>query len=273
MNPPNLTSLERVKSWLGISSSDDDVLLSTIISASSRFVYRLIDIDTVAVTSYVERRDGYGNYWIRPLSWPLLSVDYIQYGGFNLTAQATGNPPSNGYTITAPAYGPARLAVHGYPGFPKGKDLIVISYSAGFLEEDEPHTIPATVIPPAIQPPYVAVTDLLWAGNVSVKTSLGVEMTQVQGSPGDGQYSVSSEGLYTFNAAQNGQVVLISYSYVPNDLAQATTELVGGTYKSKDQINLQSKSLGGQETVSYFQNELTPNIKMLLQPFMRVSPR
>lgn len=264
MSAPNLTSLARVKSWLGITTDTDDVFLGNLISAASRYIYRYITLATVAVTDYVERRDSYGNNWIRPHNWPLLSVESIQYGGISITAEATGNPLSAGYTISAPDYGAARLTLHGYPWFPKGKDQVLLTYTAGFREVDEPQVVPAT--------PFTLSTDLLWAGSISVSTALGVEMTQVDASPADGEYSVSSTGQYTFNVAQEGATVLITYSYVPDDLSQAVTELVGQTYKSKDQINLRSKSLGGQETISYFQNQITPSIQMMLQPFVKVTP-
>ncbi len=267
MSAPNLTTLARVKAWLGLSTDNDDELLSTLVSAASRFFYRYISLPTVAVASYTERRDGYGNYWLSPYNWPLISVESIQYGGYSITQEAQGNPPSQGYTIKSPEYGPSRLTIHGYPCLPRGKDQVVINYTAGFREVDEPHVIPAT------PGPYVVNTDLLWAGALVVKTSLGVEMTQVSGTPGAGEYSVSATGQYTFNAAQQGSEVLITYSYVPNDLSQAVTELVGATYKSKEQIGIRSKSLGGQETISYFQNAITPHIELLAQPFRRVTPK
>lgn len=264
MAAPNLTTLARVKAWLGITNSSDDTLLNSLITAASRYVYQYISLPSVAVQNYSERRDGYGNRWIRPFAWPLISVTSIKYAGFNITREATGNPPTQGYTINKPFYGPGRVTVHGYPCFPHGKDQLLIDYRAGFLQE-EVREVPAT--------PHQITPRLLWAGNIEVLDALGATMAQVSGAPGPGEYAVDDLGVYTFNVAQEGAQVTLVYSYVPDDLAQAVTELIGGTYKSKDIINIRSKSLGGQETISYFQNEMTPSIKMYLQPFIRVTPQ
>lgn len=266
MTAPNLTTLARVKSWLGISTTTDDTLLSQLISAASRFVYGHINMPTVAVTSYAERRDGHSNYWITPHEWPLISVESIQYAGYSITAEATGNPLNNGYSLQSPNVGPTRISVHGYPPFPQGKNTVLLNYTAGFKITDEEQTVPASS-------EYTISVDQVWAGNISVKDSGDNILTEVASGPASGEYSVSSTGVYTFNAAQAGEARYISYSYVPADLAQAVTELVGATYQSKDRIGIRSKSLGGQETISYFQNEITPHMALLLQPYMRVVPR
>ncbi|WP_126282740.1 DUF2163 domain-containing protein [Burkholderia stagnalis] len=52
-----------------------------------------------------------------------------------------------------------------------------------------------------------------FASNTSVTDIQGNVYTQVSGSPGGSQYSVTAGGLYTFNSSQAGQMVFISYSY------------------------------------------------------------
>lgn len=271
MSAPALTTLAKVKEWLGIASTTttSDDYLNFLIQAASRFVYTYIDLPTVAVATYAERRDSYGKNWISPYVWPLLSVESIQFGGFSVTQPSTGNPIGSGYTRNDPQYGPARLTLHGYC-LPCGKDTVLINYTAGF-QSVEDHTIidfgsPATAGQVEV--------DLMWAADGSViKTSDLTPFTKVDATPAVGEYTVSDLGVYGFNLADVGEGVTITYSFVPADLAQAVTELIGVTFRQKDHIGVKSKSLGGQETVSYFQNQMTPGMKMMFQPFMRVMPK
>ena len=43
----------------------------------------------------------------------------------------------------------------------------------------------------------------------------------------------------------------LSYGFVPQDLAQAATELAAERFRASERVGLRSKSLGGQETISY----------------------
>lgn len=268
MPAPNLASLAQVKEYIGINSTSTsaDELLNRLIASASRFIYSKIDIDTVIPTDYVETRDSYGHKWIQPYNWPILSVTSIAYSGFTITNLLTELPRQQGYTINQPDTGVGRLTIHNYPGPPQGKDLIVLTYRAGFQIDDESQTIPA-------MSEYTVTTDFLWVSDAGVTLDDGTALTKVTSAPADGEYSVSDDGTYTFNAAQAGEGVLISYGYVPADLNQAVVELVAGTYAEKDRLNVRSKSLGGQETVSYFQNQMTPAIMMLIGPYERVTPR
>ena len=99
--------------------------------------------------------------------------------------------------------------------------------------------------------------------------SSGTALTLVTGTPAVGEYAVA-KGIYTFAAADASQNVLISYSFIPADIEQACIEMVGERYRTKDRIGENSKTLGGQETVSYSTAALNDYVKGLLQPFKRV---
>ncbi|RQS15525.1 DUF2163 domain-containing protein [Burkholderia sp. Bp9002] len=71
------------------------------------------------------------------------------------------------------------------------------------------HRIPST----AAYTVQVVAPSGAFLANTSVLDSGGNAMTQVSGSPGSGQYSVSSTGLYTFNSAQAGAFVKINFTY------------------------------------------------------------
>ena len=264
----DLTTVSRVKQWLGIADSDtgSDSLLASLITSASRFVFGHISLTSVIVQEYEENYDGYGQNFMLLKKWPALSIASINFCGLSITAEATGNPRTNGYFLS-PAddinMGPQRLRLFGYC-FPKGRNLVDITYTAGFGQYDEAATVPAT--------PFQVTTAKSWASNIAVTYANGDAMTEVASAPTVGQYSVSSTGVYTFAAADEGEAVLISYSYVPADLEQVVTELVAEAVRYKDRIGVKSKTLGGQETIVYDNLFKTDRIQALLGPFTRVAP-
>jgi Phage gp6-like head-tail connector protein len=62
------------------------------------------------------------------------------------------------------------------------------------------------------------------------------------------------------------------YATIPPDIAQACIELVALRYRERTRIGEVSRSLGGAETVSYSQKDLSDPIKTLLQQYRLVSP-
>ncbi|MFG7180665.1 DUF2163 domain-containing protein [Burkholderia pseudomallei] len=67
-----------------------------------------------------------------------------------------------------------------------------------------------------------------YASNVSVLDTSDNVLTQVSGSPGSGQYSVDSTGLYTFNSAQAGATVYINFDYTIGYFAYGTLKWLTG---------------------------------------------
>ena len=97
----------------------------------------------------------------------------------------------------------------------------------------------------------------------------GAPLTAVSASPAAGQYSVST-GIYSFSAADAGQSVSLSYGYVPQDIAQAALELAAERFRAAERIGLRSKSIGGQETISYDTSAMSAPIQAMLLPYKRV---
>lgn len=62
------------------------------------------------------------------------------------------------------------------------------------------------------------------------------------------------------------------YSATPPDLAQACVELVALRYRERTRIGELSKSMGGAETVSYSQKDMSDAIKALIQQYRVVAP-
>ncbi len=164
------------------------------------------------------------------------------------------------------------------PGSPQALDLfgwkvhrrrqnLVVTYQAGYAVGNEPQIVPAAG-------PYnltAAATYGPWASDRGVVyANSGAALVAVASAPGAGQYSVNA-GVYSFSAADAGAAVSLSYGYIPQDVAQAALELAADRFRAADRIGLQSKSVGGQETISYVSSALPATVLALLQPYRRVA--
>lgn len=256
-----LTTLGRVKAWLGIpdDNTSADALLNVLIKSASAFVLNYLNRDSFELAEVSEVYDGYGNREMVLRRTPVYDVSALSFSGVPISA-ALGNgfdvPYSNGWV-----YGDGRLTLFGM-AFPRCKHAVAIRYRAGYVTSDE------AVVP--ADPWQITVTNT-WLSDVGVTVD-GVALAKVTGSPGSGEYSVSTSGVYTFNVAQEGGAAVILYSYVPADVEQAVWEIVGERYKYRDRIGQNSKTLGGQETVSFSREAMPQYIRELLQPYKHVVP-
>lgn len=267
-----LTTLANVKSWLGVedSNQDADVLLTRMIRVASAFVLNYLNRDGFDLTVYSDMYDGYGNTWMMLRRGPVFKIHAVSFSGVPVQkAQGDGvTSPYTGGWVLEPEYsviGAQRLNFYGR-STPRLRSSVYVQYSAGYVLIDETHTIPDVS-------EYVVNTDELWLGDVSVTDADdGSLFTKVPfGDPGPGEYSVMN-GRYVFNEADKGVTVNITYSYVPADVVQAATEIVGERYRYLDRIGQTSKSLGGQETVAFSKESLTEFIRELLNPYRNVTP-
>lgn len=65
---------------------------------------------------------------------------------------------------------------------------------------------------------------------------------------------------------------MITFSYVPWDISWAANEMIALWYKRKDRIGILSKTLGGQESITFSQSDMTESIKNTLQDYKNVVP-
>ncbi len=260
----NLTTLSNAKAWLGVSTTDDDNLLTRLIGAASRAIHTYLQRPNLFQHACSETYDGSGGRRLVLREWPVLSVASLKVGTVSVPAAASYG--QSGYLLEAwngyPPGGPQALDLCWYD-FCRGLNNVAVTYTAGYAVQNEAWTIPTTPYQVTVNAPYGS-----WAVDQGV-TLNGVAMTPVSGTPASGQYSVSG-GQYTFAAADSGKAVLISYSYIPADIEQACIELVGERYRTKDRIGEKSKTLGGQETVAYDTGAMNAYVKQLLQPFRKV---
>jgi hypothetical protein len=258
MSAERLTTLAAVKDWLGITTSDSDAGLLRVIDAVSRFTLNYIGRPTLRRATYTQRARGTNKSSVMLAQWPVLEITSVGINGTPLTASTFSNGmPSSGYALSADLPGCRTVNFFGY-----AFGAVEVTYVAGF-EANETVVIPAT-------PFEVTVGDgNLWSSNLTVYID-GVLATEVASAPTAGQYSVDDAGKYTFAAADEGKTALIRYGYVPSDIAFAVTEMVGEWYKRKDRIGVLSKTLGGQETVTYNNQDMSPLVVSSLQDYRNV---
>jgi hypothetical protein len=263
----NLTTLANVKTWAAVTVTTDDNLLNLLIGNVSRFILSYLQRPTLFQNACNDVYDGFGQRAQMLRNFPVLSVSSFAIDG-NAIPAATGTPPSCGYILEPwDGFPPGRaqaIALRGYT-FCRGYSNIAVTYTSGFVVQGEAQTVPGTPFQVTVNAPNGP-----WAVDQGVTyANGGAALTPVTGSPAVGQYSVSN-GVYTFNSGDAGSAVLISYSYVPADIQQAAMEMVTERYKYKDRIGYISKSLGGQETVTFSQKNMPDFIRTLLQPYRRV---
>lgn len=274
--PFDLTTLAAARRWVGSSAaSTDDELLQELIASSSRAILGQLDRGNLFPQALTEVQDGKDTTGITLGRWPVISVASLTVQGSTISPTswpaASGGSQASGYFLSGydgfPPGSPQRISLVGGLRFPKNPQNIAIAYTAGYQITAEAGTVTASDYKVQAAAPYGP-----WAADVAVTKADGTAMTKVASSPAAGQYSLDRQapGTYQFAAADNGLGVLLTYGYVPADLARAATELVGERYRYKDRIGQTSRSIGGQETAAFDRNDLPKHIDMLLQPYKRV---
>jgi hypothetical protein len=259
-----LTTLSAVKDYLGIpeDNTDSDRFLTRLIDAASQFVLNWVDRDSFGVRSFTQNFNGNGKSSVLLANWPVQTVTSVGTGGSFVPASVFNSAgyPSSGYAMSDKRFGPQTLDLYGF-GFGGPTQVI---YTAGF-RTTETDVIPAT--PFQVTP----VTDGRWIADI--KTTIdGVDAVKVAADPVAGQYSIDGWGVYTFAAADEGKTAVITYDYAPFDVSFAVDELIGEWYKRKDRIGVLSRTLGGQETITFSQKDMSDSIKSVLQPYCNVVP-
>jgi hypothetical protein len=270
MAASDLTTLANVKAWLP--SPPSDAVLSALISACSRAIYSLIQRPSILPATYTEGLNGNGSDRVQLKNWPVISISSLVMDGIAVQ-QA---PPLPASPVASYGYGwvletidpsppgrQANLYLRGGRFSRFNVQNIIVSYLAGY-QTTETQTVAGGAL--TALAPYGA-----WASDQGVTyATTGAALTKVASAPAVGQYSVSA-GAYTFNAADNGAAVTLSYGFIPYDLSQACMEWVAQRAKARDNIGYRSKSLGGQETVTFDTSAAPDSVKMMLQPYRRVT--
>jgi hypothetical protein len=264
-NPIDLTTLAALKAWLGVTVNTSDDMLQQTITNCSRFILSWLSRSILPAT-YSERYDGIGNRRLILRQWPVISIAQASIGNTLIAAGPVPGPgsswPGSGYLLSPIDGNQQFLDFNGYC-LPVGSQNVAIAYRAGYATSE------AWTIPNA--PFTITPTAGLgrWGTDEGV-TIAGAAAVKVASAPAAGQYAVSSVGVYTFAAADAGKAAVISYGYIPQDVEQAALEMIAFRMKSRDFIGLVSKSLGGQESVTFSQKDMQETVKTILQSYRRV---
>jgi hypothetical protein len=270
-SPFDLVSLNDLTSWLDISGTNDDALLGTLITQISRAILNVIDRPAILPQAYTETYDGRDDVSIMLRQWPVTGISSCVVDGVVIPPSPpllANAPAQTGYVLDSTSIAPPgvmqRLSLRGYL-FTCGLQNVTVSYSAGYQITSESAVVPSTT-------PYTVLAmgpygD--WASDVSVTYSNGVPLAAVTGTPTAGQYSVA-DGVYNFAPADAGAPVLLTYGYVPTDLASCCIDWAAERYAYRSRIGQHSKSLGGQETMAYIVKDIPDFVRTALAPYRRV---
>lgn len=292
----DLTTLARLENWVEGTTTNSSTILQQLITACSAAIKSKLHRAGIMSQTFVRTFDGTGTDQIVLPDYPVTAIASIQMGAAIINASPLPNPisglpppPTFGYGYrfvpwegSLPGQNAVVEFVNGY-WYP-GHQNIKITYTAGYLIASEPWTIPSNPGPytvTTLQPMGFQCKD-----NGVVYTTSGVALVPVANSGllAAGKYVPppdTSPGLYTFSSSDAGASVLISYSFVPADLEEACIQFVAERWTYRGRVGLLSKSLGGQETMSWLRGSgrdvsdipgLPPEVASLVWPYVSVVP-
>ena len=125
MAASDLVSLGEVKSWLNITTTNDDAMLSTLITQISGWADGYAN-RTLYTNTYTLVCDGRGETRKIVPNWPITSVSSVTIDGMVIPASTDGLIPGYVFDTTLP-----RITLIGYR-FNCGQSNVVINYTAGY---------------------------------------------------------------------------------------------------------------------------------------------
>lgn len=261
-----LTTLAAVKDWLDLpadSTASDAGIQRTIVAASQYIVNYLNWPKGFGVHEYTQFSRGNGKTSLPLKNWPIVAITSVDIGGATVGASTFSNGmPSTGYYVGESRAAPMTLDLYG-SGFWMGAPVNIV-YKAGFQTSEAFTLVSGEKVTPS--------SAGQWIGDLGVMDGNTPMIKIASGTPTAGHYSVDENGAYTFAVADAGKVVTITNSYCPFDVSQAATELVAEWLKRKDRIGLLSKSLGGQETITFSTQDMSGPILSILNTYRNVVP-
>jgi hypothetical protein len=275
MAASDLASLADVKTWLSGSSgigTSDDALLARLITDVSGAIAAYLGRPSVTPRPYADHLDGDGKARLFLRRYPVLQVTSLIIDNHPVAASAppaAGAHCANGFLLETwdglPPGRPQALDLFG-AAFRKGRQNVVVSYTAGYAVTGEGATVPAA------PGPYNNVTAAPfgpWACDFGVTYGNGTALTAVAGSPVATQYNVSA-GIYTFAAADAASNILISYGFIPAALNNACIEWVAERYRYRTRVGQSAQTVAGQMTAAYALKDIPDFIRASLDPYRSV---
>lgn len=288
-NVIDVTTVPILRAWLSTQKdstvpSSEDSVLQFAITSFSRFLLTLIGTGSLnSLVNYSETYDGNNHDELFLRNFPITAVQLLQINA--QMVQPSAQFGQAGYYISSTG---RALRIRGgmagdtissyYPTsfnlpyvFVKGRGNILVNYTAGFPPNviiNEPYTVAA-----GDGPFVVTVNNAPWQSDQGVSYAAGGAFTKVVGVPvAAGQYSVAN-GMYTFNSADKGVAVLISYTagQPAEDIQLAATQVLAETYRKRNWIGLKQRALTGAAagTTTYRDWEMPPECVHVFNSYRR----
>jgi hypothetical protein len=275
MAASDLAVLADVKTWLSGSSgigSSDDTLIARLITDVSGAIAAYLGRPALTPRAYSERLDGNGKARLFLRRYPVLQLTSLAIDNVAVPAAVVpvvGAPYTEGYLLEPwdglPPGRPQALDLF-HSIFCRGRQNVVVSYSASYAVESESASVPAA---PGSYTVTAAAPFGPWASNSGVTYNNDTPLTAVAGSPSAGQYNVSA-GVCTFAAADAGASVLISYGLIPAAINNACIEWAGERYRYRTRIGQSAQTVQGQMTSAYSLKDMPDFVRASLDPYRGV---
>jgi hypothetical protein len=277
MAASDLAALADVKTWLSGSSgigSTDDALIARLITDISGAIAAYLGRPSLIPRVFTEQLDGNGKARLFLQHYPVLQLDSVVVDNVAVPAAplpAAGAPHARGYLLEPwnglPPGRPQALDLFDL-AFRKGRQNVVVSYSAGYAVQSEAATVPAAPGPYSVT---AAAPFGPWASDAGVAYADGAPLAAVAGNnPAAGQYNVSA-GIYTFAAADAGAAVLLSYGFIPAAINNSCIEWVAERYRYRTRVGQSAQTVQGQMTASYSLKDMPDFVRASLDPYRRVA--
>lgn len=282
----DLTTLANVKAWMQgdtSSSNKGDQVMAQAITRVSAAMLAWLSISSLVKHTITEQRQGVGGSSLMLKNFPVLSISSLVV---NNLAVVPGPPNVVGaqYSNALPGY-----YLEPWDGFPPASPQLLtvvgvaftrsaavpnvsVTYQVGYVYSGDSQVVPAggAVLPAS--PLGLMVQD------AGVTYTNGTALVAVVANPTVGQYvppqplAVVPTVNYQFAAADIGQTVVMSYSYVPAAIEGAACEWVAERLTYRTRIGQRSKSLGGQESVAFDISGVPKWVQVVLSQFRQVVP-
>lgn len=136
----DMTTLADVKSWLGLTVSTDDALLTRLITAASDYVQNYLSRDIMQTTYTGETYHGNGSGQLMLRQFPISAVSsVVVYNPSNMTATTT-------YTAADLLFDERTLYLESGKVFTMGQGNVKVNYTAGYTLANVPFSLSQAVI-------------------------------------------------------------------------------------------------------------------------------
>ena len=289
----SLVTLSQVAAYLQLTptqAADDPMLPLLIPSASAEFL-KYTSLPYIAQTTFTERRNGTGTASITLRNRPCQSVTSLVIS--NVTIKPSPDGVQAGYYLDAydPLTGAGGTTIYlvggytaqsapfyaiGYQGYPpnfmRGFGNVVIQGTAGYPNVEVTGEIQTVPNAAPYQCTLVQGATFLGASTLTViYQNTGLPLTQVMGTPSQGQYVVAPNGALTFSINDAATVMICSYTCtgIPYDIQKCVYEMVGWAYKNRDRIGKSTAHFADSLSETYAQTPFSPSSKLTINRYTR----